>query len=352
MAPDDRDPALKALQLVAIGAPVALREIAEPAVGPNDVLIRVRASGICHSDAHYRAGRSPAGPLPLTLGHEVAGVVERVGAEVRSPRVGDRVCVHYLITCGGCPACGRGDEQFCAAGAMIGHHRAGGWAERIAVPARNAVALPDGISFAHGAAAMCSSATAFHALKRGRMGKGDRVAVFGIGGLGMSAVQIARALGAAEVFAVDLDERKLKLAESFGAVTVRAAVGDPVAAIRERSGGRGVDVALELIGLPLTMEQALRVLAVHGRAVIAGLATKPMAVDSYRDLLGREAELLGANDHLKAELPVLLDLIASGSVDLERVVERTVAPDAGAVNEILDDLDRFAAPTRTVIEWS
>lgn len=352
MAPDHRHSALKALQLVATAAPVALREVPEPALGPNDVLIRVRAAGICHSDAHYRAGRSPAGPLPLTLGHEVAGVVERVGVEVRSPAVGTRVCVHYLISCGGCPACLRGDEQFCATGAMIGHHRAGGWAQLIAVPARNAVPLPGGISFAHGAVAMCSSATAFHALKRGRLGKGDRVAIFGIGGLGMSAVQLARALGAAEVFAVDLDERKVKLAESFGAIPVRAGVGDPVGVIRERTGGRGVDVALELIGLPLTMEQSLRALAVHGRAVVAGLATKPMSVDSYRDLLGREAELLGANDHLKSELPGLLELVEKGSVDLERVVERRVPPDAGAVNEILDDLDRFAAPTRTVIEWS
>lgn len=342
---------MNALQLVDVGAPVVLRDIPEPSVGPNDVLIRVRAAGICHSDAHYRAGRSPAGPLPLTLGHEVAGVVERAGGEVKSPRVGTRVCVHYLLSCGGCPACSRGDEQFCATGAMIGHHRAGGWAEFLAVPARNAVPLPAGIPFAHGAVAMCSSATAFHALMRGRLGKGDRVAIFGIGGLGMSAVQLARALGAAQVFAVDLDPRKLQLAESFGAVPVRAGVGDPVGAIRQHTGGQGVDVALELIGLPLTMEQSLKVLAVHGRAVVAGLATKPMAVDSYRDLLGREAELLGANDHLKSELPELLGLIEKGAVNLERVVERRVPPDAGAVNGILDDLDRFAAPTRTVIEW-
>lgn len=342
---------MKALQLVGIGVPVELKDVPEPPVGPSDILIRVRAAGICHSDAHYRAGRSPAGPHPLTLGHEVAGVVERVGTDVKTPRVGDRVCVHYLISCGGCPACVRGDEQFCATGAMIGHHRAGGWAEFIAVPARNAVPLPSGIPFAHGAVAMCSSATAFHALKRGRLEKGDRVAVFGIGGLGMSAIQLARALGAAEVFAVDLDQRKLKMAESFGAVPVRAGVGDPVGVIREHTGGRGVDVALEVIGLPLTMEQSLKVLAVHGRAVVAGLATKPMSVDSYRDLLGREAELLGANDHLKSELTDLLKLIENGAVNLDQVVERRVPPDAGVVNNILDDLDRFAAPTRTVIEW-
>jgi len=314
------------------------------------VLIRVRAAGICHSDAHYRAGRSPAGPLPLTLGHEVAGVVEQAGPEVRNVRPGDRVCVHYLIACGTCYHCCRGHEQFCEHGAMIGHHRAGGWAELIAVPERNAVPLPDGIPFPHGAVLMCSSATALHALRRGRLTGGDRVAVFGAGGLGMSAIQIARALGAADVFAVDLDARKLELAERLGAIPVNASRGDPVAAIRDRTRGRGVDLAVELVGLPATMEQALRVLAIHGRAVVAGLATKPMTVDSYRDLLGPETELLGANDHLLQELPLLLDLAARGALDLGPVVERRVPLEAEAVNAVLDELDRFAAPARTVIE--
>lgn len=320
-----------------------------PAVGRRDVLVRVRAAGICHSDAHYRAGRSPASPLPLTLGHEVAGVVERIGGDVAAVRPGDRVCLHYLIACGDCLQCSRGQEQFCRTGSMIGHFRDGGWAECIAVPERNAVPLPQDIPFEHGAVLMCSSATSLHALRKGRLAGGESVAVFGVGGLGMSAVQLARALGALDVFAVDLDPDKLRLAGEYGAIAVDPRAGDPVAAIRDRTGGRGVDLALELIGLPITMRQAVQVLGVQGRAVIAGLADRPLELDTYRDLLGKEAELIGANDHLLQELPLLIELARRRVLDLSRVVARTVALDAAAVNGVLDELDRFAAPVRSVI---
>ncbi|AHG93737.1 Alcohol dehydrogenase GroES domain protein (plasmid) [Gemmatirosa kalamazoonensis] len=340
---------MRALRLTAPGHPVELHDVPVPALGPRDVLVRVRAAGICHSDAHYRAGRSPARPLPLVLGHEVAGVVERVGEMVTLVRPGDRVCLHYLIACADCWHCSRGSEQFCRTGSMIGHFRDGGWAEYIAVPERNAVRLPDEIPLEHGAVLMCSSATSLHALRKGRIVGGDRVAVFGVGGLGMSAVQLARALGALDVFAVDLDDAKLAMAESFGAIPISARGADPVATILERTGGAGVDVALELIGLPLTMRQAVQALGVQGRAVVAGLADRPLELDTYRDLLGKEAELIGANDHLLQELPLLLELARRRALDLARVVARTVPLDADAVNAVLDELDRFGAPVRTVI---
>src|SRR5438105_725545 len=222
---------MRALRLTAPGRPVALHDVPVPSLGPRDVLVRVKAAGICHSDAHYRAGRSPVRPLPLTLGHEVAGVVERIGDMVTLVTPGDRVCLHYLIACGDCFHCSRGSEQFCRVGSMIGHFRDGGWAEYIAVPERNAVRLPDAIPFEHGAVLMCSSSTALHALRKGRLTGGDSVAVFGVGGLGMSAVQLARALGALGVFAVDLDDAKLALASDHGAVAVHARSEDPVASI-------------------------------------------------------------------------------------------------------------------------
>jgi 2-desacetyl-2-hydroxyethyl bacteriochlorophyllide A dehydrogenase len=340
---------MRALRLTQPGRPIELHDVPVPAVGPRDVLVRVRAAGICHSDAHYRAGRSPAHPLPLTLGHEVAGVVERVGEAVTRVRAGDRVALHYLIACADCFHCSRGQEQFCDTGSMLGHFRDGGWAEYVAVPERNAVRLPDAVSFAHGAVLMCSSSTALHALRRGRITGGDTVAVFGAGGLGMSAVQLARALGARDVYAVDLDAAKLQLAAAYGAIPVNARDADPVAAIRAHTDGRGVDVAVELIGLPLTIRQAVQVLGVQGRAVVAGLADAPLELDTYRDLLGKEAELIGANDHLLQELPLLLDLARRGALDLTRVVARTVPLEAGAVNAALDALDAFAAPVRTVI---
>ncbi|HEX5473831.1 MAG TPA: zinc-binding dehydrogenase [Vicinamibacterales bacterium] len=340
---------MHAIQLVETGAPVQLREIPTPEPAPGEVRVRVRAAGICHSDAHYRAGRSPTSVPPLTLGHEVAGTIDAAGARVRHARPGSRVCVHYLIACGDCWHCSRGHEQFCTTGSMIGHHRDGGWAEYIVVPERNAVPLPDEISFEHGAALMCSSATALHALRRGRLAGGETVAVFGCGGLGLSAVQLARALGALDVYGVDLDADKLHVAESMGATPIDASAGDAADAIRAHTGGRGVDVAIEVVGLPATMSQAVRCLAIHGRAVIVGLADRPLVVDSYRDLLGREAAVLGANDHLLQELPQLIEYARRGALDLSRVVTRSVPLEAIAVNRVLDELDRFGAPARTVI---
>src|SRR3954447_26393544 len=195
------------------GKPLEMQEIPIPEVGREDILVRVRAAGICHSDVHYRAGKSPVYPLPMTLGHEVAGIVEQVGADVTRARVGDRVALHYNVTCGDCYRCSTGDEQFCEHGAaMLGHHRDGGYAEYIVVPARNAVPLPEEIPFEQGATLMCASATAYHVLRKSRLRAGETVAVFGAGGLGQSAVQLARAFGALDVFAVDINESKLHLA--------------------------------------------------------------------------------------------------------------------------------------------
>ena len=340
---------MKALRLTAVGSPVELHEIPIPEIGDGDVLVRVRAAGICHSDAHYRSGRSPARPLPLVLGHEVAGVIDRIGAAVASVRVGDRVCLHYLTTCGVCEQCGRGNEQFCDNGSMLGHYRDGGWAEYIAVPEWNAVPLPADIPFEHGAALMCSAATSFHALRKSRLRRGETLAVFGAGGLGMAAVQLGKKFGAREVYAVDIDAAKLEHARELGAVPVDASVDDPVRVLRDRTNGKGVDVALEVIGLPVTMQQAVKSLAVHGRAVIAGLASHPLEVDTYRDLLGREAEIIGANDHLRSEIVELLNIASGKELDMSRVVRRTVPLEAGAVNEVLDQLDNYSAPERTVI---
>ena len=133
---------MKAVRLIKPGQPLTMQETLIPQVGPRDVLVRVKAAGICHSDAHYRAGVSPVHPLPLTLGHEVAGVVEQIGSDVQALAVGDRVCLHYLATCADCYYCSSGNEQFCASGQMIGKHRDGGYAETIVVPARSAFCLP------------------------------------------------------------------------------------------------------------------------------------------------------------------------------------------------------------------
>lgn len=305
-----------------------MQEIPRPEPRDDDVLVRIEAAGICHSDAHYRAGLSRVEPLPLTLGHEVAGVVEAIGGNVKQFRVGERVCLHYMATCGTCAWCVKGNEQFCGTGAMIGKARDGGYAEFIVIPARSVFHLPDEIPFEHGAIMMCSSATSLHALHKARLQPGESVAIFGAGGLGMSALQ---------------------LAQSLGAVPIDARADDPVAMIRAQTGGRGVDVALELIGLPLTMAQSVRVLARLGRAALAGITDQTFDVSPYHELINREAEIIGVSDHLAAEIPTLLEFVRTGKLNLSHAVTRTVPLEAKAINDVLDRLEHFGEDVRVVI---
>lgn len=343
---------MRAVRLERPGQPVALHEVPVPAIGAGDVLVRVRAAGICHSDVHYRAGRSRVEPLPLTLGHEVAGDVVAVGSAVRTRKVGDRVCLHYLVICGQCEHCAAGREQFCTTGLMLGHFTDGGWAEYIVVPERNAVRLPDTVSYEHGAVMMCSSSTSLHALRKGRCAAGDTVLVVGAGGLGMSAIQIARQLGASQVVAADRDARKLALAQRLGATPLDTTGLTPAMAadaVRALTDGRGVDVAVELVGHADTVQLALKSVAPLGRAVVVGLNDQAVPIDTYRDLIGREAELIGSNDHLLGELEELTAMAASGALVLDDVVTNRVGLDAGAINEVLDALEQHRAPVRTVI---
>jgi 2-desacetyl-2-hydroxyethyl bacteriochlorophyllide A dehydrogenase len=341
---------MKAVRLVRPGRRLELQELAVPEPGPNDALVRVKAAGICHSDAHYRAGKSRVEPLPLTLGHEVAGVVEKVGAGVADFRAGDRVCLHYLATCGKCDYCEEGNEQFCGTGKMIGKYRDGGYAEFILMPARSLFRLPDEIPYEHGAILMCSSATSMHALNKARLKRGETVAVFGIGGLGLSAIQLAKAFGAREVFAVDINSSKLSMAKKFGAIGIDGAKVDAVKELRRLTNGRGVDVALELIGLPLTMRQTVQSLAIKGRAALVGITDKTFEIAPYQEVLNKEAEIIGVSDHLASELPLLIQWVRQGNVNLSNIVTRTIPLDADAINETLDGLERFGDEGRVVIK--
>ena len=340
---------MKAVRLIQPRRPLELQELAVPEPGPSDALVRVKAAGICHSDAHYRAGKSRVEPLPLTLGHEVAGVVEKVGAGVSDFKVGERVCLHYLATCGKCDYCEQGNEQFCGTGKMIGKYRNGGYAEFILMPARSLFRLPDEIPFEHGAILMCSSATSMHALNKGRLKAGETVAVFGAGGLGLSAIQLAKAFGAGEVFAVDINASKLAMAGKFGAIAIDAANVDAVKELKRLTNGRGVDVALELIGLPSTMRQTVQSLAIKGRAALVGITDKTFEIAPYEEVLNKEAEIIGVSDHLASELPLLIEWVRQGKLDLSGVVTRTIPLDANAINETLDGLEKFGAEGRVVI---
>jgi propanol-preferring alcohol dehydrogenase len=340
---------MKAVRLIRPGGRLAMEDVPVPEPGPDDVLVRVKAAGICHSDAHYRAGKSRVDPLPLTLGHEVAGVVEKVGSGVSKFKAGDRVCLHYLATCGKCNYCEEGNEQFCGSGKMIGKYRDGGYAEFILMPARSLFQLPDEIPFEQGAILMCSSATSMHALNKARLKAGETVAVFGVGGLGLSAIQLAKAFGAREVFAVDIRPAKLAMAKELGAVPIDAAKADAVGELRKVTNGRGVDVALELIGLPLTMRQTVQSLAIKGRAALVGITDQTIEIAPYEEVLNKEAEIIGVSDHLASELPLLIEWVRQGKVSLSNVVSRTIPLDAEAINRTLDGLEKFGDEGRVVI---
>jgi D-arabinose 1-dehydrogenase-like Zn-dependent alcohol dehydrogenase len=340
---------MRAVRLAQIGKPLVGAEIPIPEIGPSDVLIRVAAAGICHSDAHYRAGISDFDNLPLTLGHEVAGCVEKIGAGVSNVQPGNRVCVHYLDHCGRCEFCRRGLEQFCTSVQMIGRHRDGGYAELIRVPAKNAFALPDEISFEVGAIMMCSSATALHALNKARLKAGESAAIFGFGGLGFSALQLARALDCGEIYVIEINPTKLASAKKLGAFAIDAKAGDPVEQIKEATNGKGVDVSLELIGNPKTMRQAVQCLGPLGRAALVGLTAESLSILPYTELINKEVEIIGVSDHLASEIPTLLEFARTGKLRFPSDAFRVVDLEADQINAALDALQDSIDHVRTVI---
>ena len=302
---------MHAVRLTHLATPLIDDDIPEPAAGSGEVLVDIHAAGICHSDAHYRAGGGSV-TLPLTLGHEIAGVVAGTG---------QRVALHYL----------HGD------GRMLGKEVDGGYAERIAVPAANAVPIPAGVSFETAAVMMCSTATAYHALRLAALRPGESVAILGFGGLGASAVQLARFMGASRVFAVDRVAEKLDVAKSFGAIP---------AAVDEL---RDIDVVLDFAGHTPTTLQALRSLARGGRIMIVAINLSELAIDPYRDVLAAERHIIGVSDHTREELVELLDLAHRGEIDVSRVITRRVSLEASAINDVLDDLDHGTGHLRSVI---
>src|SRR5437867_4043659 len=344
---------MRAVQLSRIGKALTDADVPIPQIGPADVLIRVGAAGICHSDAHYRAGISKIDHLPLTLGHEVAGRVEEVGRDVTHVSAGDRVCVHYLVHCGSCEFCVRGSEQFCRSGEMIGKHRDGGYAEFIKVPGENAFPLPDEIPFETGAIMMCSSATALHALNKARFKAGESIAIFGFGGLGFSALQLARAYDCEGVYVVEINPAKLASAASMGAMAIDVRSAEPVGHIKEATAGTGVDVALELIGSAKTMRQALLCLAPLGRAALVGLTAESMSVHPYTELINKEVEIIGVSDHLATELPALIEFARCGKLRFLPESLRVVDLNAAQINAALDALQDSIDHVRSVIvpDW-
>lgn len=341
---------MKAVRLHRIGEKLRINRVQVPRVGAEEVLIDIKASGICHSDINYRDGVSPVGKLPIILGHEIAGVITEIGHQVKGVKEGDRVCVHYVISCGSCLFCSTGRENLCEKYQMIGKDVDGGFAEYIKVPARNVLELTKTIPFEQGAIMGCAVSTAFHALRRARVSVGDTVVIYGVGGLGVHAVQLAsKIFGAGRVIAVDVSNEKLKLAEKLGADEVVNAAGEnPVARIKEITGGRLADVAFEFIGLRKTIEKAINCVGKGGRMVIVGVGPEDIRVSPYGTIIAKEMELIGVNDHLKSEMAQLIKLVGSDKIDLSNsVTHRVPLEDVNRGMEILER--KIGNPVRVVV---
>jgi alcohol dehydrogenase, propanol-preferring len=315
-----------AARLRRIGKPLSIDDVRIPDVAVGEVLVDVMASGICHSDINYRDGIAPVAKLPITLGHEISGVVRTIGGRVRGLQVGQRVLVHYIISCGKCVYCRTGRENYCLSYQMIGKDVDGGFAEYVKVPARSIVKIPSTIPFEQAAIMGCAVPTAYHALKRGRVEQGDVVVIFGIGGLGMHAVQLAsKVFRAGLIIAVDIRDWKLKLARAFGAKeTVNPAERNVPKAVERITDGKLGDVVLDFVGQNTTIKQGIASVGKGGRMVVVGIGAKSIQLSPYRTLIGKEMEILGVNDHLRTELVELVRLVSSGRIRLSRSVTHTV----------------------------
>jgi D-arabinose 1-dehydrogenase-like Zn-dependent alcohol dehydrogenase len=321
---------VKALLLESFGAPPALADVPEPACPPHGVVVRVEATGLCRSDWHAIMGHDDDVVLPHVPGHEFAGVVAEVGADVDGWAVGNRVTAPFVNACGTCPQCLAGDQQVCARQTQPGFTRWGSFAELVVVDhaAVNLVALPPSIDAVTAAGLGCRFATAFRAVVEvGRVRAGEWVAVHGCGGVGLSAVMIARACGA-RVVAVDVAPAALELATRFGAEAVVDArsVPDVAAAVRDAAGG-GVRLSLDALGSEATCAASIGCLERRGRHVQVGLLLPAVGLPRVpmHLVVAGELEVLGSHGMAARSYPAMLGLVASGRLDPSALVSRTVS---------------------------
>jgi alcohol dehydrogenase, propanol-preferring len=312
---------MKTMQLIELGQPLKMVELPVPEPGSGEVLIKVKATGICSSDIHYQEGRSKVTKLPITLGHEISGEVVKCGKDVHQLKSGDSVCVFYLLTCGNCIMCSTGNDNYCKDAKMLGKNIDGGFAEFVVIPARNAFPFPDTIPYAQAALITDAVATPFHALKRASIQTGDNVLIIGIGGLGLHAVQLAKIMGAGQIIAADLSPKKLELANKVGATaTINPQLENFEDKVSSLTDHNGIDVALELIGLTKTIKQAINSTGLGGRTVIVGICPEELAINPYQDLLLKERLIMGSADQCRADFPVLIELAAQNRLDLSSSV--------------------------------
>ncbi len=325
-------------------APIRIENLPDPTPPADGVVVRVAANGICRSDWHGWMGHDPDIVLPHVPGHELAGVIEAVGKDVRRWKIGDRVTVPFSMGCGHCEQCQSGNQQICDNYFQPGFTAWGSFAEFVALPYAdtNLGRLPDSMDFVEAASLGCRFVTSFRAVvAQGRVTGGEWVAVHGCGGVGLSAIMIANALGA-NVIGVDINPDALALAQQVGAAhTLNARTVDDIpAAIRELTHG-GAHVSIDALGSPVTAHNSILSLRKRGRHVQVGLL---LADDDNTPLpmsavIGRELEIVGSHGIQAHVYPQLWEMILSGKLQPKKLVSRTVNLAEGV--EILQAMGSF-----------
>jgi alcohol dehydrogenase, propanol-preferring len=302
---------MKAAILSQTGKPLTIEEIDKPQPGPGEILIKVKACGVCHTDLHLISGEWRLPKLPLVMGHEAVGVVESVGDGVKNFNVDDRAGIPWIYsTCGECEFCASEREPLCPAIVVTGFMVDGGFAEYLKVPASHAVAVPSELSFADAAPLYCAALTAYRALKTSGARVGDTVAIWGVGGLGHYAVQIAHAMGA-RVIAVDVAASKLEMARELGAdLTIDASREKPSEIIR-RSGG--AHVVVNFVCSQETITQGFGALRRAGTLVLVGLPTGDFTLP-IRASVAKGIRVLTSAVGTRQDLREVLALAASGKI--------------------------------------
>ncbi len=338
---------MKAAVFIGPNRPLEIQERPIPVPEYGEIVIKVAACGLCHTDLHYIDHGVPTfAPPPLVLGHEASGTVFAVGDGVTERHVGDRVLVPAVLSCGRCEACRRGRENICANGVMLGNHIDGAYAEFLKVPAKDVLSLPPELPLIEACLIADAVSTPYHAVvNRGEVRPGDRVVVFGCGGVGINVIQIAVAAGA-EVWAVDMKPERLEFALQFGAAHVidASAAPDVARAVRRATDG-GADIAFEAIGNPKTVRTAIESVRRGGRIVVVGFCSEPAEIPAGK-VMFTELEIRGSLGCRPVDYPRIIELARRGRIRItELVSERVSLQD---INRGLDFL-RAGIGLRTIV---
>ncbi|UCF59374.1 MAG: zinc-binding dehydrogenase [Candidatus Bathyarchaeota archaeon] len=335
---------MKAAVFYGADQPLKIEDIPTPEIGPEEALIKIAACGVCHTDLHYLEGVPTFKKPPIVLGHEASGIVTKVGEKVTNVKENDTVLIPPVLTCGTCHNCRIGRENLCRNIVMIGNSIDGAYAEYTKIPAKDLIKLPTEIPLEEASIISDAMSTPFHALKnRANVRPGDSVVIYGVGGVGLNAVQIAVALGAF-VIAVDKIEAKLQHARDLGASeTINVDVENPVKAVRRITGG-GADVAVEAIGIPEVMRMAYNSVRWGGRAVIVGYSHKDLTISAAR-LMFREIEIYGSLGCRIVDFPPLVDMVRRGKLKL--LISNKMPLDQ--INEALEMLKKGKIKTRAIV---